>query len=238
MVAEELGINLPSIGTGIETALIVIFGLFIAAIIVIAFFIIRFLLSYNIKCVIEEHREHGIFIDVRRGKITFNKKDKGNPVERIRMLGVKNSWPIMPPTFLLETTENVPEKWYKSLYGTTRKGKMAIRLMKDGNQYTVIPWSDDKNVEYLRITKPTRLQWANAMLRESAEVFPEEKGFMEKYGHYVAFGATLMVILVIFIILFDKFDTLAGISDAITTHAKSVTEYAQSLKEFNTQPIK
>jgi len=231
--------------------------------------------SFNIQAVIEEKLEHGTYVTTKRARIRYDKRDQGNPIERIQLLGQKNSWFIMPPSYVAQELKsrlmqkiaakkkrrdggygwipllpeaddpvNIEEEikkqtngWYKSLYGVTKGGKKAIRLLKEGNEYTCIPWSDEKTIEYLQESRPVRKQWANNSFREGLEVFKDEPSFMQKYGGMITMMGAMLTIAIIFIFLFAKFDTLEAVAGAMNRHSEAMIEMAKTARAVGVQNV-
>lgn len=231
---------------GIEWLKVIIALEVIAAIVVliiVTIVIIR-LTKYNILAWVEEKTEFGTYVYHKRAKIVVDNKDKLNPVEKIKLLGVKHVWAIMPPTYVLEalksegqTDKSTVSKWYKSLYALTKRGKKCIRLLRDGAEITAVPFTNADVENYLRITKPVRVQWANSMFREGLEMYKPEANWAEKYGSLIAFGGAMLVILIIFIVLFEKFEMLETMSSAINNYSQELSEYVKALREVNTQTV-
>ena len=191
--------------------------------------------SYNITCVIEEKLEGGTpRLRIRKAKYkTFKKKDGGNPVERIIFMGGKNH-EIMPPTFIEELSIKQNEafkqsKSYKSLYGISIKGKFFLRLLKSGDNYSIVPWNNHDVENYLKVSEPVRKMWANNLFREGMDLFPRVTGFWEKYGSILIMGGTLVVVLFIFIFLFQKLDMLKDNTAAINNYADALREFTKAI---------
>ena len=214
-------------------------------VVIIVTIVIMRLLKYNLLAWVEEKTEFGTYVYHKRAKIVVDNKDRLNPVEKIKLLGVKNVWAIMPPTYVLEqfknkegqTDKSSVSQWYKSLYALTKRGRKCIRLLRDGAEITAIPFTNVDVENYLRITKPVRVQWANSMFREGLEMYKPEANWVEKYGSLIAFGGAMLVILIIFIVLFEKFEMLEQMSGAINNYSDQLAEYVKALREVNTQTV-
>lgn len=233
--------------------------------IVILFFLIKYLLSYNIHTVIEEKVNNNIIVQFRRAKIRYDKKKDGqNLIQRIQIMGIKK--PVMYPVYSKDDMGNVvannrydkkgniiptlniaeynPQKSddvkqlnYR-LFAVTRRGKYALRFLKDGDEYTAVPWNNSEIEEYLRQSQPVRQQWANNVFREGMTLFAPEKGFWEKYGSVVMMGSAFVVIMIIFVFLFNKFDNLQSLSGSLNNYADAMKQFAQAVRETNVQNIK
>lgn len=218
--------------------------IFLAFIIVLIItYIVIKVLQYNITAIVEERHEHGIFIKVKRARIVYDKKSmEKNPVEMIRILGDRVSKPIMPPTHVIEQLkregkETLIKSWHKSLYGTTNRGRKAIRLVKDGDVLTVIPFTNVEVTEYLRITKPVRSQWANNLFLEGMQMYKDEPTFMQKYGVMLGLAGLMMTIIIVFALLFNQFDVLKDNASAINTFAGALNNHATALKQSCSQAL-
>jgi len=235
------GISAPSINWAqiLGIVQIVMIG---AILIGLTYFIIKYL-KYNIKIIIEERHEYGTFVKFKRAKIGYDKNDKDRTVEQIYLLFERTGYPIMPSSSVYQElienskTGELAEGWYKSCYGLTNRGKKVLRVVKEGNEYTIIPFTNDNVLPYLRISKPVRMQWANNMLRQGIELYKGEPSFMEKYGSYVILGGTLIVVLLIMIFMFEKLDNINAYAQGLADFAAATREHAEALKAFGQQTI-
>ena len=110
---------------------------------------------------------------------------------------------------------------FDNLFGITRKGKIAIRMLKDGNEFTVIPFVNEDVGEYLKESNPVRKQWTQQMLRERDEMFkPPTKAWMQLLP-FIAIGVILITMIIVFALLFNKFDKLEGLANAEKLDAES-----------------
>lgn len=237
-----------SVGGALRGAGLWVGIIFFLVLVALLLWLVYYLTSFNITCFVEERRSHGTFFSTRKAKVRYDvQKDGKNLLQRMIIFGEKK--PVMFPqhtknlfdkgrivtTPTFTNGENSDELF--KLFGTTKKGKMAVRMIKEGDEYTIIPFFDKDVAEYLRVTRPVRLQWANVSIKEGRELFANKMGFMEKYGSMIMLGATMMVILVIFIMLFNKFDQLEMMSKSIDGYASAVSEFAQAVRETGVQRV-
>jgi hypothetical protein len=251
MVFENLGINTAGfdLTTTVQTAYII--GIVAVVLLVLAVFVFVLLtvLKYDVKAIIEEKHLHGTIITTKKAKIGYDRNKKSiSRVEKIFLFGQRFGMPIMPPTHILESIQNKEKnkelvqkrinEYIGSCYGITNKGKKAIRLIKIGNEYTVIPFADASILDYLQVSKPVRLQWLNNMIKEGDQMFTNEPSFWQQYGSMVMFGGAMIIIMIIFIVLFNQLGKLETISAAINNQAAAMNEYVKVLRELTVQPIK
>lgn len=242
---EGVASQVTNVGAGINYAQIVFYTTIVVAAVLILFivFIIIHVLRYNMLTFIEERHEHGVFVKTKRAKIVYDKSvsDK-NPVEMIRILGDRIHRPIMPPTHVIAKMTEAGKMaelgtWYKSLYGTTTRGKKALRLLKDGDTLTAIPFTNREVSEYLRVTKPVRSQWANNLFLEGMDMYRDEPNFMQKYGVMMGLAGLMITMIIVFALLFNQFDQLEGSSAAINGFAQALNEHASALKQSCSQAL-
>lgn len=150
----------------------------------------------------------------------------------------------MPPSYVVQALREAGKDlkqhhygWFKSLYGVTKGGKRAIRLLKEGNEYTAIPWSNKDAIEYLRESKPVRKQWANNSFREGMEVFKDEQSWLQKYGGLVTMMGAFVTIMIIFIFLFSKLEVLEVHASAINNYATALGEFTKTVQAVGVQNI-
>jgi hypothetical protein len=123
------------------------------------------------------------------------------------------------------------------LFGVTNKGKSALRLLKDGDEYTAVSWQNTEVEKYLRVSNPVRQQWANNLFREGMELFAPEKGFWDKYGSFIMMGGTFVIIAIIFIFLFNKLEVMQDYAGALNNYANAITEMAKAVRETGVQRV-
>lgn len=210
---------------------------------VVILIMIWYMLSFNVTLQVEEFRHKNHFVRQMKGKLIYDKKKDGqNVIQRLKIYGIKKT--VMLPYFVKDEIEKNPdgtvskyESTFKGIYATTKKGKLALRLIKEGDDFHVVPWIDVEVKEYLRVSKPTRMQWANNMMRELYELFPKKKDGWEKYGGAIMFGGTLVLITIIFIMLFNKFEYIKDYSAALNNYASALMEFTKAVRETNVQPL-
>lgn len=252
--------TIGNIGTGITSNLIYV-EIFIVLLVVLGILLyINYVLSFKHLVIVEEKLTHGVLVSSHRGKIVYNKKyDPNKIVERLSIFGVKQD--IMIPVHMAEQIEELNKlkgvdkkksyivankERFENLFGINRKGKLAIRMLKDGNEFTVIPFLNQDVAEYLKESNPVRKQWTIQMLRERDEMFkPTEKTWM-KLLPFIAIGAILITMVIVFALLFNKFDKLEGLAAAEKLDAESrivmagamgnttnaINAYAEALNNF------
>lgn len=243
-------------GNSLSVAWVVLQIIFGIGLLLTIFFVIKWYLSYNVLAVVSEKRGTTVYNYPAKAKLFYDKKDKNKVVQRVKIFGQKR--PLLFPTFLRdesgqfllkdrlnkkgEVISNVtmsPKiKNYENIFGVTKKGKLSFNIFKEGDEFTIVPWYNEDIREYLRVSKPTREQWANNLLREGLEeLFPRDQGFFEKYGSLVMMGGAFIVIAIIFIMLFNKFDQLASLSGALNHYADSLSQMASAVRETNVQNL-
>lgn len=237
-------------GAGFWLSIILVVGMIVAII-----FFIRYLLSFNILCIVEEKMRDGITrVTTKKAKIIYdNKKDGKNLVQRLVIYGHKKQ--IMFPVFVKDEEGNMVEQAQLDkkgrplptlhvsqdadfkLFGVTAKGKSALRMLKEGDEYTAVSWHNSEVEKYLRVSNPIRQQWANNLFREGMELFAPDKGFWDKYGSFIMMGGTFVIIAIIFIFLFNKLEVMQDYAGALNNYADAIREMAKAVRDTGVQSV-
>lgn len=231
---------------------IVIF--FAVVLFAVMLWLIYYLLSFNVTCHVEEKMKDGTTRTyIKKAKTYYDRKKDGDyPLLRMKIFGMKK--PLMFPSYSKDGAggfikrplsekqassglEVKVDDFSQQLWGVTQKGKSSLRLIKDGDEFTAVPWANEDVQKYLKVSMPVRQQWANNLLRESWELFAPKQGFFEKYGSMIMMGGTLVIIMIIFIVLFNKFDEIEQLSAALNNYAGAMTDFAKALRETGVQRL-
>jgi len=228
------------------TAWFILQLVFVLAFVVGVIILIKWLVQFNVLCQIEERHGNNVYHYNKKGKLGYAKNDKKKITQRLFIFGVKKS--VMFPAYVknLETFTDgngltmpsaLMDDGFKNILGITKKGKITLRLFKDGDEITVVPWYDQDVKEFLRVTKPIREQWADNLLREGEELFKPEPTFLERYGAMVMVGGAFIVVSIIFIMLFNKFDNLDSLAGALNNYAEAMNSMSGAIRETGVQSL-